>query len=169
VDSANSRTKERSFWIVLAGSGAAFALLGGLASLVIARGERHERRGLPFGRSLGDFGREIRGVGRATARGLGSGAEGLWDVFLEGGDVVRTRAKVAGELGESLREAGQSLRRAVGHLGSSFFGVVFGTISAIGFLSAIASVLMLVYMPDPARRQQFLGRIRGWLDRGQPG
>ena len=165
VYSANNPLNGRSFWAVLASASAAFALLGGLASLLLPRTGQRERTRFPFGSRTSGFGRELGRAGRATVRGLGSGAEGLWDVLLEGSDAVRAQAKVARDVGDSLRETGESLRRAVGHLGGSIVGFVLGTVSALGFLSALAAVLTFVYLPDRDRRERFFAQIKNWVGR----
>jgi hypothetical protein len=179
-------------WPVLAGAGAAFLLLGGLASLAMPSDRRRlpvdALKGMPKGISgrvsaqqkvLRDLGEKSRG----TSQGLSTVLEGIWDNVMEAGSSARARTKVTGSglggtlrkstatvrkgtetIGEGVGDVAGSVSNAAGSAVGSLFGFVFSTISAVLWLAAAGSVVLILYYPDPDRRERFLGQLRRWLN-----
>ncbi|MCL4465413.1 MAG: hypothetical protein M1401_05925 [Chloroflexi bacterium] len=171
MDSQNANRGSIFSWSVLAAAGTAFLLLGGLASLAVPGVRRRVQSDLKGTLQSQDITRDLGERGRSTAQGVSSTLESLWGTLMETGASARARTKAASGIGGSLRKGAQTMRKGTdalaGELGDaagSLLGFVFGTISALLWLAAAGSVVLILYYPDPDRRERFLGQVRRWLN-----
>ncbi len=182
MDSQNANRGSIFSWSVLAAAGTAFLLLGGLASLAVPGVRRRVQSDLKGTLQGQDVTRDLGERGRSTAQGVSSTLESLWGTLMETGASARARTKAASGIGGSLRKGTQTMRKgrdtlagelgdaagsvggAAGNAAGSLLGFVFGTISALLWLAAAGSVVLILYYPDPDRRERFLGQVRRWLN-----
>ncbi|MHB1414556.1 MAG: hypothetical protein ACYC1C_04825 [Chloroflexota bacterium] len=174
MDTTNEK-RDNSIWVLLGGIGAMVALVVGIAATQTA--QQRQRRAPNVTERLRNLPNSVpdvlkrqmtRQAQKTASQSVSSGLRSAWDTTMGGmRNQQRARRGATSAVQGSIMSTGSSLGQATGHMASSVTGFVLSTLWRLGWLAVASAVLMLVYLPDPRKRERFLGTARKYYDQAR--